>query len=265
MFVLVYLLLGAAAGLLSGTLGLGGGIVIVPALLAVFALQGLSVDVAAHVAVATSLATIAVTSVSAIRSHHALGNLRWPLALRLGGGIIVGAFAGAFIASLMPGRHLAGLFGFFAMLVAVQMALSGRGTEAPGPERLPATPWLVVAGALIGTASGIFGIGGGSLTVPYLSWCRVRMQQAVAVSAAGGFPIALGGCAGFVLTGWQHPQVPDWSLGYIYLPAAAAIVVTSFPCARLGARIAHRLPAQTLKRVFAAVLFLIGLRLLWSV
>lgn len=264
MFVLVYLLLGAVAGVLSGTLGLGGGIVIVPALLAVFALQGLDVDVAAHVAVATSLATIAVTSVSAIRSHHALGNLRWPLALRLGVGIVVGAFAGAFIASLMPGRHLAGLFGFFAMLVAVQMVLSGQRRIEAGEERLPSTPWLVLSGTLIGIASGIFGIGGGSLTVPYLSWCRVRMQQAVAVSAAGGFPIALGGCAGFVITGWHNPQLPDWSLGYIYLPAAAAIVVTSFPCARLGARIAHHLPAQTLKRVFAAVLFLIGLRLLWS-
>ena len=264
MSVLVYLLLGAAAGLLSGTLGLGGGIVIVPALLTVFAVQGLSVDVAAHLAVATSLATIAVTSISAIRSHHALGNLRWPLALRLGAGIIAGAFAGAFIASLMPGKHLAGLFGFFAMLVSIEMALAGKRAAQEGPERLPATPWLLVSGALIGTASGIFGIGGGSLTVPYLSWCRVRMQQAVAVSAAGGLPIAMGGCAGFVITGWDNPQLPEWSLGYIYLPAAAAIVVTSFPCARLGARIAHRLPAQTLKRVFAAVLFLIGLRLLWS-
>jgi hypothetical protein len=107
----------------------------------------------------------------------------------------------------------------------------------------------------------MFGIGGGSLTVPFLSACRLRMQQAVAISAVGGLPIALGGGLGFVLAGWQHPDLPSGSFGFIYLPAAAGIVLTSFPLARVGARLAHRLPATTLKRVFAVALFLIGLKL----
>lgn len=255
--------LGVVAGLLAGGLGLGGGVVIVPALLLTLTAQGIGVDQAAHLAVATSLATIAVTSLSAIRTHHRHGFLRWPLVLRLAPGIVVGAFAGAFVASLMPGRWLAGLFGLFAMVIAVQMGLSG-GANAPGEgeERLPSAPGLALAGLVIGLLSGIFGIGGGSLTVPWLSVCRVRMQQAVAVAAAGGFPIAVGGCAGFVVAGWGQSGLPAGSVGYVYVPAAAAIVLTSFPFAWVGARAAHRLPSRALKRVFALVLFLIGLRLM---
>ena len=261
---LAYAALGCVAGLLSGALGLGGGVVIVPALLLTLPALGLATDMAAHLAVATSLATIAVTSLSAIRTHHQHGFLRWPLALRLAAGIIAGAFAGALLASHMPGAWLAGLFGVFAMLIAVQMAFASapaRVERAAEAERLPGTAGLVTAGALIGLVSGVFGIGGGSVTVPWLSWCRVRMQEAVAVSAAGGFPIAVGGCTGFIISGWNQPGLPAGSLGYVYLPAAAAIVLTSFPFAWLGARAAHRLPSRSLKRIFALILFLIGLRL----
>lgn len=262
---LIYAALGCVAGLLAGTLGLGGGVVIVPALLLTLPALGLGTDMAAHLAVATSLATIAVTSLSAIRTHHRHGYLRWPLALRLAAGIVPGALAGALLASQLPGAWLASLFGLFAMLIALQMLFSSRSEAvADLPERLPGAPFLVIAGCLIGLVSGIFGIGGGSVTVPWLSWCRVRMQEAVAVSAAGGFPIALGGCAGFVWAGWSEPGLPVGSLGYVYLPAAAAIVLTSFPFAWLGARVAHRLPSRALKRVFALVLFLIGLRLVWG-
>ena len=259
---LAYAALGCVAGLLAGALGLGGGVVIVPALLLTLPALGLATDMAAHLAVATSLATIAVTSLSAIRTHHRHGYLRWPVALRLASGIVAGAFAGSLLASGMPGAWLASLFGLFAMLIALQMAFASTpAATVAAPERLPGTTGLVLAGVLIGTVSGIFGIGGGSVTVPWLNWCRVRMQEAVALSAAGGFPIALGGCSGFIITGWGQPGLPPGSVGYVYLPAAAAIMLTSFPFAWLGARAAHRLPSRALKRAFALVLFLIGLRL----
>lgn len=259
--LILFLALGIVAGLLAGTLGLGGGVVIVPALLMIFPLMDFPAAITAQLAVATSLATIAVTSVSAIRTHHRLGAVRWRVALPMSTGILVGAFAGAFFASAISSAVLARLFGMFAMLVALQMALtSGQMANGEG-ERLPRRSVLALTGSAIGTLSAMFGIGGGSLTVPFLSACGMRMQQAVAISAVCGLPIAIGGGIGFVIAGWHHPQLPPGSFGFVYLPAAAGIVLTSFPLARLGARLAHRLPATTLKRVFAGALFLIGLKL----
>ncbi len=262
--ILLCLMLGLLAGLLAGALGLGGGVVIVPALLYLLPLQGISLDQAAPMAVATSLATIAFTSMSAIHTHHRLGGLRWPLVVRLSLGIVVGALGGAQLASIMPGAWLAGLFGFFAMVIAVQMLVSGQRRPASVPERLPGTALLVAAGAVIGTLSSLFGIGGGSLTVPFLSWRGVRMQQAVAVAAACGLVIAVGGCLGFLYAGWGVTGLPAGSAGYVYLPAVGAIVVASVPMARVGARLAHRLPGKRLRQVFAVVLLLIGAELVYG-
>lgn len=257
----VYVLLGVLSGLLGGALGLGGGVVIVPGLLLVFHLRGLTGNMA-QLAVATSLATIIVTSVGAVRAHHQRGSLRWPLVFRLSGGIVVGAFAGAFIADWLSGPRLTQLFGVFAVLVAVQMMTSNwRKVPAGLPERVPGTPVLVAAGGGIGLVSSLFGIGGGSLTVPFMNACRVRMQEAVAVSSACGLPIALAGCVGFIIAGWDNPHLPPGSLGYVYLPAAVGIGIASYPMARVGAGLAHRLPAATLKRIFAVVLCVIGARL----
>ncbi|MEE4251450.1 MAG: sulfite exporter TauE/SafE family protein [Alcanivoracaceae bacterium] len=257
----LFLVLGIVAGLLAGTLGLGGGVVIVPALLMIFPLMDFPVAITAQLAVATSLATIAATSVSAIHTHQGLGAVRWPVALPISTGILAGAFAGAFFASAISSAMLARLFGIFAMLIALQMAFTSGQLANGAHEHLPSRPALALVGSVIGTLSAMFGIGGGSLTVPFLSACGVRMQQAVAISAVCGLPIAIGGGIGFVIAGWHHPHLPAGSLGFVYLPAAAGIVLTSFPLARLGARLAHRLPATTLKRVFAGALFLIGLKL----
>ncbi|KAF0811166.1 hypothetical protein A167_00198 [Alcanivorax sp. S71-1-4] len=257
----VYVLLGVLSGLLGGALGLGGGVVIVPGLLLVFHLRGLTENMA-QLAVATSLATIIVTSVGAVRAHHQRGSLRWPLVYRLSGGIVVGAFAGAFIADWLSGPRLTQLFGVFAVLVAIQMMTSSWRKIPEGlPERVPGTPVLMAAGGGIGLVSSLFGIGGGSLTVPFMNACRVRMQEAVAVSSACGLPIALAGCIGFIIAGWDNPHLPPGSLGYVYLPAAVGIGIASYPMARVGAGLAHRLPAATLKRIFAVVLCVIGVRL----
>ena len=255
--VLICALIGVFAGLLGGALGLGGGVVIVPPLIYLFHAMGFDGAVVAQMAVGTSLATIIVTAGSSVRAHHVAGFVRWPLAWRLAGGIVVGALLGAVVVDR--------LFGVFAVLIAAQMLLSRRRAVSAGdglPERVPGGVGLAGVGSVIGGISSLFGIGGGSLTVPFLSWCRLPMQNAVAISAACGLPIALAGSAGFVATGWGRTELPPWSLGYVYLPAALAIVVTSFPMARVGARLSHRLPSATLRRIFAAVLIVIGVELI---
>lgn len=259
---LISALVGVAAGLLSGTLGLGGGVVVVPALLYLFGVMGFNSQTLAQQAIATSLATIAITSISAIASHHRLRLLRAALVRPLVPGVALGAFSGALLASAMPGLVLTRLFGVLAVVVALQALLSGRRKQAAGlGEALPGAPVVMGAAVVIGTLAGMFGIGGGSLTVPLLNglW-RVRIQEAVAASAACGLPIALAGCVGFIWSG-RELELPAGSIGFVYLPAVVGIVVTSFPLAWLGAHVAHRLPALTLKRIFSGVLLLIGLKL----
>lgn len=253
----LYLLLGAAAGLIAGLFGIGGGLLIVPVLIFSFTLQGMPSEVLTHSAVATSLATIVFTSVASVRAHHSRGAVCWSLFPPMTGGILCGAFAGVWIADALAGSLLQALFGGFALLVALQMAFDLRppqGRDAPqGPE-------LVGAGAVVGCASAIFGIGGGTLTVPYLHWRSLSVQQAVATSAACGLPIALMGAAGNIISGWDETRLADWYLGYIYLPAFAGIVLTSSFTARYGASLAHRLPQKTLKRIFALLLLVVGVR-----
>lgn len=258
--------IGVIAGLLAGVLGLGGGLIIVPPLIYLFHGMGIDESLVTQMAVGTSLCTIIVTSTNSVRTHHRAGFVRWPLTWRLGVGIVVGALLGAVIADRLPGQSLARLFGLFAVLMAVQMMFGGRRRAAnlTEAERLPGNAGLALAGGVIGTISSLFGIGGGSLTVPFLSWCRLPMQNAVAISAACGLPIAVAGSVGFVVTGWGLAGLPAGALGYVYLPAALAIVITSFPMARVGAGLSHRLPSATLKRIFSLVLVVIGLELIFN-
>jgi len=260
MTFLIYPLLGIFAGLLSGLLGVGGGIVVVPVLILTFKSLEFPPEVLTHLAVGTSLATIIFTSVSSVRNHHRNAAVLWPLVLWLGLGMLVGALLGAVVADALKGRVLEFLFGVFAEVIAVQMAF---GLKPKAGRSLPGKLMLSVSGVVIGTISAVFGIGGGSLTVPLLSWCNVRIQQAVGTSAACGWPIALSGTLGFVLTGWDEP-VPPGSLGYVYLPALLGIALTSIIFAKWGAEYAHRLPDAKLKKIFAAVLAVVGLKLLYG-
>ncbi len=257
----LYLALGAFAGTLAGLFGIGGGLVIVPVLIFSFGLQGISTEIAAHMAVGTSLATIVFTSLSSIRSHHLHAAVRWDIFKPMTGGIVVGALVGAWTASLLSGPALELIIGIFVILVAVKMILEVN----PKPGRVvPGFAGLGAAGGGIGWASAIFGIGGGTLTVPYLSWCNVNMQQAVGTSAACGLPIAIAGALGNIWTGWENPELPELSFGFIYLPALFGIILTSVLFARVGANLAHRLNARLLKRIFAIMLILVGIRFLLS-
>lgn len=256
----LYLALGALAGTLAGLFGIGGGLVIVPVLIFSFGLQGVSAEVAAHLAVGTSLATIVFTSISSIRSHHQKGGVRWDLFRPMTGGIVVGAALGAWTASLLSGASLELIIGIFVILVGLKMLLDiNPKTERPEPD----ASLLSGAGGVIGWASAIFGIGGGTLTVPFLSWRSVSMQQAVATSAACGLPIAVAGAFTNLWTGWGHSGLPEYAVGFVYLPALIGIVATSVVFARFGAVLAHKLDAKLLKRLFAILLLVVGTRFLF--
>ena len=257
MIVLVYLLVGALAGLTAGLFGVGGGLIIVPALVFVFSFLDIAPTVLTQMAIGTSLGTIVFTSISSVRAHHIYGNVDWGLWFRLAPAIAIGVVLGVYTAAGMAGKHLQMLFGIFAILIALQMALRFQ----PRPGRVvPGLVGLGAAGTVIGYVSALFGIGGGSLTVPFLSWCNVRMQKAVGLSAACGLPIAVVGCVTNVWAGWGREDLPEYSSGFVYWPAFLGIVLTSTLFAKVGAKLAQRLPEARLKQVFALFLMLIGLQ-----
>lgn len=255
----IYLATGAFAGVLAGLLGVGGGLVIVPILALSFATQGIAHEVQMHLAVGTSLATIIFTSLSSVYAHHQRGAVAWPVFWTITPGIIIGALAGAWLARAIPTLSLRTLFGLFELLVAVQMAL---GLKPAAHRGLPAWFGISGAGIVIGAVSALVGIGGGTLSVPFLLWCNVTIQRAIATSAAIGLPIALAGTIGFVISGWGHDKLPAWSSGYLYWPALLGIVTASVLFAPLGARLTHALPALMLKRLFALLLLGLALRML---
>lgn len=255
----IYLILGGFAGTLAGLFGVGGGMIIVPVLVYSFAIQGFSENVLTHMAVGTSLATIAFTSINAIRAHHLKGAVRWSLFAWMAVGIVFGTILGAFTAALLAGPLLQKIIGVFALTIAIQMYFE---LKPKASTDVPGKPMLGAAGAVIGWASAIFGIGGGSLTVPFLVWRSVPMQQAVATSSACGLPIAVAGAISFIWTGWSAEPLPDWSVGYVYLPALVGIAATSMLFAGFGARLAHKLSQRLLKRLFALLLVCVGINFL---
>ena len=244
---------------MAGLLGVGGGLIIVPALVWSFQLEGVLLAVQMHLAIGTSLATIILTSIASVRAHDRRGGVNWEVFWRLTPGIVVGALIGAAVADALPTATLKLVFGVFVLLVAAQIAFG----DKPAPHRgLPQTVGIFIAGTVIGAISAVVGIGGGSLTVPFLAWCNTSLRNAVATSAACGLPIALSGTVGFIVMGWGEPGLPDWSLGYVYLPALLGIVATSMFFAGLGARLAHTLPTRVLQMIFATFLLIVGTNML---
>jgi len=262
MELLTYLLTGATAGLMAGLLGVGGGLIIVPALALFFASQGFAAETLMHFAVGTSLATIIPTSISSLLAHHRRNSVDWQAVRGLAPGIIAGALAGAWLARQLSSPGLAILFGSFEILVAVHLLL---GIQAGAHRALPGAAGLGVAGTVIGGVSAVLGIGGGSLSVPFLLWNRVDIRTAVGTAATCGLPIAIAGAAGFAISGWKVADPAGLNSGFIYWPAVFWIALASVPMAPLGARLAHSLPHKTLQRVFALFLALIGLKMILGV
>ena len=260
MELLAYLLTGAVAGLMAGLLGIGGGLVIVPALAWVFAAQGFSADSLMHFAVGTSLAAIVPTALSSLLAHQRRGSVDWSATRRLTPGIVVGGLAGAALARVISSPGLALMFGLFEIAVALQLAFG----RQPGFHRsLPGTAGMGLAGGLIGLLSALLGIGGGTLTTPFLLWHGIDIRRAVGTSATCGLPVALAGATGFAIAGLGRPAQPGLNTGFIVWPAMAAVTVTSVLLAPAGASLAHRLPRTVLRRVFALFLLLVGVKMLW--
>jgi len=259
--LVAYLATGVVAGFFAGLLGVGGGVIVVPVLTMLFASQGFPVGEVLHLALGTSMATILFTAASSLRAHHAHGAVLWPVVHRLTPGILLGALLGAQLAAFVSSRSLSIVFVAFMLFVAVQMIAERR----PQPGRgLPGWPGLSLAGAVIGACSSLVAIGGGALTVPFLIWCNIRPQQAIATSAAVGLPIAIGGTLGYIWNGWDHAGLPAGSFGFVYSPALFIILIASVLVAPIGARLSHRLPVRVLRRTFAGLLLVLSMKMLWS-
>ncbi|EXJ13411.1 sulfite exporter TauE/SafE family protein [Imhoffiella purpurea] len=254
-----YLLIGALSGLLAGLFGVGGGAVIVPALILVFGQIAIGGDWIPHLAIGTSLATIIGTGAASALAHHRRGGVRWEIFVRLVPGIVLGAWAGAAVIGWIPAEWLKRMFAVFLAVVGTRMLVSRPRQTSTG--ELPGTPGMIAAGGGIGLLSALVGIGGGTLTVPFLSSRGVEMRQAVGTSAACGLPIAIAGAIGFVLAGWDREGLPSLSTGFVYWPAVLAMLLASMPSAPVGAQLAHSLPVKTLKRLFGVLLLMIATEL----
>ena len=262
MEILALVLMGALAGTLAGLLGIGGGALIVPVLVIVFEMQGMDRSIIMQTALGTSLATIFFTA--CLLSLGAPPAQRGPVGIvrRITPGIVIGGLLGAAIADALPSRTLQIIFVVFMAIIAVQF---GFGIMAATASRtLPGPMGMSVAGTVIGTAASLFGVGGGSMSVPFMTWCSVPVRQAIATSAAIGMPVALAATVGYIVAGFGDPRLPPWSIGYVALPAFLGVVVASMLAAPFGARLAHRLPEIVLRRILRGFVTILGLRMLWG-
>jgi uncharacterized membrane protein YfcA len=260
--LLLYGALGAFVGVLAGLLGVGGGLVIVPILVIAFGLQNVPQEIIMHMALGTSLASIIFTSISSFMAHHKRGAVQWQTVRRIVVGVMLGTFLGSCVAAVLSTNVLKLFFVLFLYFCAYQFLTNRR----PKPTReLPGPFGMFLSGNIIGAISSWVGIGGGTLSVPYMIWCNVPVHRAIGTSAAIGLPIAIAGTAGFLYNGWGHALLPAYSIGFIYLPGLVGIAAVSVLTAPLGVKLAHSLPVDKLKKIFALLLIVVGTRMLFSI
>lgn len=256
------LIVGCVAGLLAGLLGVGGGIVVVPGMFYALGAIGVDADIRMHLAVGTSLATIIPTAMSSIRAHHKRGSVDVELLKSWIPAVVAGVALGTWAASLLEGEALTFVFAAFAVCVAVYMGLAPE-TKAIAKE-MPANPVRGLYGLLIGSVSAMMGIGGATLSVPIMSLYSIPIHRAVGTASAIGLVIALPGAVGFILTGWGAAGLPPFSLGYVSLAGFLVIIPATVLVAPLGAKLAHALPRQLLRRVFAGFLAIAVSRMVYE-
>jgi len=254
-----YLGTGVCAGLIAGLLGIGGGVVVVPALVWIFSGMGFAAEWSFHLAVGTSLATLIGTGSASAYAHHKRGIVRWDLVRILAPWLVIGAWIGAAGAGLLDATWLRRLFGLFQLYVGLSMLFKRTQGEVCN---LPSRSAVGLVATGIGSLSALLGIAGGTLTVPFLTRSGLDIRRAVATAAACGPSIALAGVLGFVVVGWGHAELPPGSTGFVYWPAVAGILLASMPSAPIGARLAHTLPLPVLKRIFAVLVLLVAAKLL---
>ncbi|MGE3623154.1 MAG: sulfite exporter TauE/SafE family protein [Bdellovibrionales bacterium] len=259
-FVAVLAAAAVCAGVIAGLFGVGGGIVIVPVLFSIFKFAGVEEDIAIHMAVGTSLATIIPTSIASCRAHARHDAVDTAILRQWGLAVIAGAALGGMAATLLSGAALSLTFGIFAIFIAALMGL------APSGLRLAAQPpqgirQLPLAGG-IGFVSAMVGVGGGSLSVPALVMCNVPIHRAIGTASAIGLFISLPATLVFMLSEAPADGVPPGTLGHINFLALALLAPITMLAARQGARLAHRLPAVNLRRIFSIFLCVIAAKMI---
>lgn len=269
-FIFYYLAVGAIAGILAGLFGIGGGLVIVPVLIYVFTIQGIPDAALTHIGIGTSLTTIIITSIGSLRAHHSKGAVNWQVWKFMTPGLVIGSLIGAGIAAMIHGNSLKAIIGLGAFLVGLNMLFSKNKTSDVNDfSKLPTPVGQVGLGGFIGMISAIFGIGGGTLTVPFLSYFGLKFKDAVGTSAACGLPIAISGALGFLIFGQFinddiKAVLPKGIYGFIHVYAFICISFVSFLTARIGANFAHKIPARSLKKAFAVLLLIVGIKLVFN-
>ena len=250
-------LLGAGTGFLAGLLGIGGGMVLTPFLTLLLSSAGIPPEHIVHVAIATSMSTIFFTSLSSVRAHARRRAVLWHVVFSAAPGILLGAVIGAQITGMLPTFWIGLIFSCFVCFSATKMFLK----SSPVPSRvLPGRAGLFGAGTGIGLISALVGAGGGFISVPFMTYCNVKIHNAIGTSAALGFPIAAAGTLGYIISGWTVDTLPQWPqmLGFVHLPALFSVAVMSILTAPIGARVAHSLDTRPLKRIFACLLYVLA-------
>ena len=254
-----YLVTGAIVGIAAGLLGIGGGLLIVPVLTSAF-IYFLDVTDVVHLAIGTSLATIVVTSFASARAHHHHGAVRWDAFKLLTAGVLLGAFLGGWSSQFVASNVLGIIFGVLEALIAINMLLN---LKTSPNRQLPGLVGNSVAGSVIGSLSSLVGIGGGTLTTPYLVWNNISMHQAIATSTAVSLPVAIAGTLGYLIAGLDVENLPQYATGFVYWPAFFGIVLASYFTAPIGVKWAHRLPVKLLKRLFGIFLLILATKMLF--
>lgn len=254
------LALGSLVGFLAGLLGIGGGMLIVPALIYLLPLLGIHTPHLTHIAIATSLAAIILTSLSSVRAHQKHHNIQWPIFWQIIPGILVGASLSGFIAELIPAKQLQQIFAVFVMIMALQMSLSFKPHSVT--KGIPKKSVLFPITFVMALIAGFMGIGGGALLVPFLTWRGLQMRYAVGLSSVVGLAIATSGSVGYILAGLDAQSLPDNTLGFVYLPALFGIVISSTLMAPVGVHAATTWSTPVLKKIFAFLLLVIGIELI---
>ncbi|MDO5059551.1 MAG: sulfite exporter TauE/SafE family protein [Neisseria sp.] len=260
--IAMMLAVGLGAGVVAGLFGVGGGMLLVPVVLWVLQVQGLENGYAQHIAIGTSFAVMVFTSFSSAWSQYKKQAVDWSVFRKMAPGVVIGVAFGALVSQFLPNKGLQAFFTVFCATIAVRSLM---GIKPKPTRQLPEKGGLTVAGGIIGTLSSWVGIGGGSLTVPYLTFCNVPVHRAVGTSAALGWPIAVMGTIGYLWSGWGSSELPDNALGFVYLPAVAILAVATTIGAPIGVKLSHKLSGDNLKRGFGILLLLISLKMLMKV
>lgn len=252
--------LGCLAGFLAGLLGIGGGLVIVPALVYILPLLGVEHSLVMPIAIATSLASIIFTSSTATFVHHKNNNIPWKIARQLIVTIAFGAMLGAYIADSLSEAFLRYTFATAVIVLASYMLLSIRVQKT---KPMPSSYMIKLIGFGTGYVSSMLGIAGGAILVPVLTYYSMCIRLAIGTATVCGLVVALFGATGFVLTGLDQEGLPKWSFGYVYLPALLGIILTSSLLAPYGVKLAAKLPVRYLQRIFAGFLILVAIRMIF--